>query len=738
MKRITVVVQGLAALAVAFGLSLTCWAGVEFFPLEQVTVGLKGTGKTVIRGTEIETFNFEVVDIVPEGGFDGGPMILARFSGPVVDFSDGIASGYSGSPVYIGEKLLGAVSTAMPYTDTHIGGITPIASMLGALPSRYVVDYSGNTVVPEPEIKRKLQFKGSLRGQPGEESQATMVGLSAPLIVSGATPYLMAMLRERFKDNPFVDVIPGAMIGGQRPGGLLYDPAAERPLQPGDAIAVSLVTGDIDISAIGTVTYIDDRGQILAFGHPLLLSGETSMPVGKAYIAYTYKSSLRAFKSGYCVNTVGSITQDRMCALGGMLGEIPDTIPLRIEVNDIDFGRRREFKVAVIREPDYFDSLISGAVMEAFMRTVDSSKGGTIRLKFMMNGVGLKEPVERTNYHYDTSLPIGLIYDEAIPLASLLTNNIYREVKLTDFQVTVDFTRNRVNASIDDAKLLLPGEKEEAKETEAADGEAAPGESGEGAEEAAEQAPDLEGNPERGEESPQSQASGFSGREVQGIAFPTPQMPPAGPPYSPAEPPKTVHPGDTLRIPVRLQPYRQEHVMKTLYVTLPEDFPLGFTNIVIHGGGSLVSILNEFGGRGRMLMGSGSFVQVDSDIHDLDEIIEKALGTPLNNEVVVSIARPEQPQAGMSEGGGASGGGAEGAADGEASPVEPEFRVSVPTEWVIYNQQVIPINVVPKAGARASRPQAEATPPAEEPPAAALQEGQEAPEGPEEREEQAS
>lgn len=711
MKRIIVLQGALLVLAVLLAPSLTCWAAAEFFPLKQVKIGLKGSGKTVIRGTRIESFDFEVIDIIPEGGFDGGPVILARFSGPVVDFSNGIASGYSGSPVYIDGKLLGAVATAMPYTDTHIGGITPIGSMLKALPSRYVVDYSGNTVIPEPEIKRRLRFKGSLREaqefneqHPGDEEMAA-VGLSAPLVVSGASPRFVRMLRERFKDNLFVDVVPGTMIGGQQPAGLLYEPASERPLEPGDAIAVSLVSGDIDISAIGTVTYVDDRGQILAFGHPFLLSGKTSMPIGKAYITYTYKSNQRAFKSGYRINTVGAITQDRMCALGGVLGEVPDTVPLRVKIDDIDFNRQREFKVNIIRDPDYFDFLVSSVVIEAFARVTDSTEGGTIRLEFTMNGVGLKEPVSRINYYYDVLLPVGLLWEEAIPLASLLTNNIYREVKLTDFQVSIDFTRNRVNASIDDAKLLLPGEKEEVEE------EAEPVE----AENAAEQKPsgDEEGVEEQNEQGTENgEAPAAPGPSVLGGGYvqqevmpPASQMPPVQPPSPLTEVPKVVHPGDTLRILVRLQPYREKHVMKTLYVTLPEDFPGGPTNIIVHGGGSLVSVLNEFGGRGRMLMSGGRFVQVDSGIHDLDKIIEKVLETPLNDEVVVSIPRPTQPQAV----GGSSGEGSKDGGKAETEEPEPEFRVSVPTVWVIYNQQVIPINVVPKPGARARTPQAETT-----------------------------
>src|SRR3990170_4671906 len=88
----------------------------DFFAVEDAYPKLTGVGKTVIEATRIDEFAVEVIDVIPEGGFDGGPMILIRVSGPTVDFSKGIAAGYSGSPVYFNGKLAGAISSAIPGT----------------------------------------------------------------------------------------------------------------------------------------------------------------------------------------------------------------------------------------------------------------------------------------------------------------------------------------------------------------------------------------------------------------------------------------------------------------------------------------------------------------------------------------------------------------------------------------------------------------------------------------------
>ncbi len=140
--------------------------GVEIYPLANLKAGTKGIGYTVIRGTQIETFDVEILELIPKGGFDGGAMILAKFTGPVVEHSKGIAGGYSGSPVYINGKLLGAVSMAIPFTDTHVGGITPIASMMPALPDNGGGEFETNTVLPQPANNgAKIDENGSPLGR---------------------------------------------------------------------------------------------------------------------------------------------------------------------------------------------------------------------------------------------------------------------------------------------------------------------------------------------------------------------------------------------------------------------------------------------------------------------------------------------------------------------------------------------------------------------------------------------
>lgn len=100
------------ALAVLLALSGMgqAYAAQEFLPVSDVQEGMHGYAKTVVHGRQIDTFDVEVLGILKHKGASGGDLVLVKVSGPVIDKTNGIAQGMSGSPVYINGKLLGAIS----------------------------------------------------------------------------------------------------------------------------------------------------------------------------------------------------------------------------------------------------------------------------------------------------------------------------------------------------------------------------------------------------------------------------------------------------------------------------------------------------------------------------------------------------------------------------------------------------------------------------------------------------
>ncbi|MEJ7863218.1 MAG: hypothetical protein WKF90_16435, partial [Pyrinomonadaceae bacterium] len=56
-------------------------SNTQFFPLSELREGMKGTARTVFRGSEPEEFNVEILGIVPGAIGPKQDMIVGRISG---------------------------------------------------------------------------------------------------------------------------------------------------------------------------------------------------------------------------------------------------------------------------------------------------------------------------------------------------------------------------------------------------------------------------------------------------------------------------------------------------------------------------------------------------------------------------------------------------------------------------------------------------------------------------------
>src|SRR5215471_17544992 len=255
----------------------------DILPFSELKVGMKGEGRSVFQGNEISSFNAEVIglmqNIAPKRN-----LILVRLSGERVDKS-GVQEGMSGSPIYVDGRVIGAVAYSWGFAKEPIAGVTPIEEMLevqrraagGRGRSRSAPVLPGATPLaaltsPE-ELVHHFEHYMSLGGL-RVESMASLRPIATPLLFSGFPSPLLERLEPDLAQAGLTPVQAGSG-GKSRPTG--------DTLVPGSAMAVKLVRGDVEISAVGTVTY-RDKDLILGFGHPLLNLGPTSIPLSGAYV----------------------------------------------------------------------------------------------------------------------------------------------------------------------------------------------------------------------------------------------------------------------------------------------------------------------------------------------------------------------------------------------------------------------------------------------------------------------
>ena len=110
-------------------------AGDPVMPLGEVRSGMQCTGYSVVRGTDVASFDVEVIDVVDDRASGTGPRILVRTSGPAVD-ETGIGPGFSGSPIYCPDaqgtqRSIGAISESIGEYGGKVVLATPIEAILG-------------------------------------------------------------------------------------------------------------------------------------------------------------------------------------------------------------------------------------------------------------------------------------------------------------------------------------------------------------------------------------------------------------------------------------------------------------------------------------------------------------------------------------------------------------------------------------------------------------------------------
>ncbi len=357
----------------------------QFFPLSQVRRGMMATAWTVFQGTKPEPMPVEILGILRGARGPGQDMILAQLHGTKAEYT-GVVEGMSGSPVYIGAKLVGSLSYRIgQFTKEPIAGITPIEQILevrnvplgaSANASDSANNFGSGTAPADLAAELSLPPRPGAStpgdGAPGDglgTGSTNFQAMETPLVMSGFRPEAIQLWERKMAGTSLESVAAGGM-GGSSDGDLKPSPAAEATLLPGSAISAQLVRGDLEIAATCTITYIDPK-QLVACGHPILQAGPVSLPMTTADVVTTLASPLNAFKIINTGATVGAFTQDRESGVRGVLGAVAHMIPMHIVVDSPE--GRRKVNVEVLDLPSLTGQAVLVVVYDALLESNEST-----------------------------------------------------------------------------------------------------------------------------------------------------------------------------------------------------------------------------------------------------------------------------------------------------------------------------------------------------------------------------
>ena len=378
-------------------LALVAAANVPLMPVRDIQPGMQGIGKTVISGDTIEEFNVEILGV--SGTQATGYNIFARLYGDLIDKTGGVAQGMSGSPVYVDGRLVGAVAFGKTFNDPHYCFLTPIGRMLPLLDEQRSVP-------------------------------ADWLPKGTALMAGGFTEYGLEYLQEKIA--PFGLTAVGA-------GGTAQE--SKKVLEPGSSVGAALMQGDMSLGALGTVTWTDDKGNVLAFGHSFMQRGESSFFMTKAWVLGVIPNLQSGYKVGNIGEPVGSITQDRSTGIGCSLGALPKTIPLFVTANDSDRGLTSNVRVRLVEDEQLVPSIVDAVVVNTVSKTVDRAGGGTAKLRFHITGVDSKKniiEIQRENMFYANEALLKNLNQELSEAMSILMQNKFEPVQLYGIDVEAE------------------------------------------------------------------------------------------------------------------------------------------------------------------------------------------------------------------------------------------------------------------------------------------------------------
>ncbi len=372
-------------------------ANVPLMPVRDLRVGMQGIGKTVISGDTIEDFNVEILGVT--GNEATGYNIFVRLYGDLIEKTGGVAQGMSGSPVYVDGRLVGAVAFGKTFNDPHYCFLTPIGKMLPLLdePRDIPVDW-----IP----------KGTA------------------LMAGGFTEYGLEYLQQKLA--PFGLTAVGA-------GGV--GASSEKPLEPGSSVGVALMQGDMNLGALGTVTWTDDSGKLLAFGHAFMQRGSSNFFMNKVWVLGVVPNLQSSYKVGNLGEPIGSFTQDRASGIGGAIGKQPGSIPMFVTVNDSSRGQANSMRVRLVEDEQLVPSIVDAAVVNTVSKTVDRNGGGTAKLHFTITGVDSKKEmltIDRENMYYSNDSLLKNLDAELTEAITILMQNKFEPVQIYGINVEAE------------------------------------------------------------------------------------------------------------------------------------------------------------------------------------------------------------------------------------------------------------------------------------------------------------
>lgn len=404
----------------------------------EIYPGQKGHAVTEISGGIKETLNFEVVGVLEEGSL-GQSYVLIRLYGDIIE-KYGVAAGMSGSPVYINGMLLGAISYTFAFQRENLAGVTLISDTIKQCRNISSLEFFKIDNFEIRSLNETLIFSNTLTNE--KRNKLPVGGLQNIDLFDkeNSMPFLFEPV-----------YVPGLGSGAKD---LKFD--KEQELLPGDTLGMLLMKGDMNVTAFGTVTYVDKLKNIAyGLGHAAFSLGYYQIPITKANTVYTVPSKNISFKIAENVNIVGTMVADSNAGIKIDLNEEPDFVSLAI--NLISGPDTKEFNFDIARFNPAIPSMFQNACFSSILNYLGTYSIRSIDACINFLGDNDLNIKFRNIYNGGSSFP--MMITEVSNLIAILLFNEFKEFPLNSIKANI-LVRNEIerfsfiNCTISSNKLI--------------------------------------------------------------------------------------------------------------------------------------------------------------------------------------------------------------------------------------------------------------------------------------------
>ena len=332
------------------------------------------------------------------------PVYMVEASDLVLIQLGGIAQGMSGSPIFTEQGTWGAIAYGFSEQDSP-------PYYFFATPIEWVIGDKGAI----PLTKRTATWRGS--------------GIS-PLVIP-----LLGTGFNRISQSNDPSLLSEVMSAGKTQ-------QHQSSFEAGRPLTVALMLGEVTIAALGTVSYLNGN-RIYGFGHPMDGMGMVELPIIEAVVLGPISNLSAPFKFATLNPTVrGTLTEDRLPAVRGVLGEGPELIPVKsIYTFSSGYVLELTHRLATL-DPYTTSDLVAEALISPLVNRVEDDPNHSVRVRTDISFVETDSILALSRlYAQPEGQLLPLIFNASADLGGILSQLMTRDdyaVQMREAEIHID------------------------------------------------------------------------------------------------------------------------------------------------------------------------------------------------------------------------------------------------------------------------------------------------------------